>query len=201
MHLLSPDSTFMRGLSTVVDAVRITLLILVASVPVVTFGVALTAAHYAARRSLAGAGHLTRDFVFAFRKNFSKGILLWLVFAVPLFALILMWLVIRSAVLLPLQIVATCIWMLGFEWVWALLARFENSWFGTLRNAFVFGLAKLPYTLILLLIDIGFLVLMYASFIWMPEGLFLLGLLGPGGIVMIRVPIIEYGLREYIRHG
>lgn len=188
----------MRGLSIVIDAVWITLLIILASVPIITIGAALTAAHYAVRRSFAGVGHLTSDFLHAFRENIGQAILLWLIFAIPFPALIIMWLVVRSAVLLPFQVVVTCIWVIGIEWVWALQARFENSFFGTLRNALVFGLTKLRYTIIFVLLDTGFLALVYASLMWMPKGLFLLVLLGPGGIIMIRVSIVEYVLRKYL---
>ena len=43
MHFLSPDSPFMRGLSNLIDAIWINILMLVTSIPVITVGAALAA--------------------------------------------------------------------------------------------------------------------------------------------------------------
>lgn len=198
MHILSPESAFMRGLSTVIDAVWITILIIVVSLPVITAGSALVAANYAARRSLAGIGHVTRDFFAAFTGNFTQATILWLILGIPGAALVVLWIVVRSWALLAPQLIATCFWIIGFEWVWWLQARFANSVAGTLKNSLIFGLTKWPYTVALVMLDCLIFGLLFASVAVMPRGLFLLALVAPGGLVMVKNAILNYAMRSYI---
>ena len=74
----------------------------------------------------------------------------------------------------------TIVWLIGFEWVWALQARFENSFWRTLGNAFVFGVSNIGHTLALVAIDAVYVALLVASWFYMPQGLFLLLVLGYG---------------------
>ena len=83
------------------------------------------------------------------------------------------------------------VWIIGFEWVWALQARFENSFGGVLANAFIFGVSRIGATLVLVTIDAIFLGLLVASWVYMPQGLFLLIVLGYGSVLMLHVPILE----------
>ena len=169
----------MRGLSTVIDAVWITILMIVASLPAITAGSALVAANYAARRSLAGIGHVTQDFFAAFKSNFKQATILWLILGIPGAALIVLWIVVRSWALLAPQLIATCFWVISFEWVWWLQARFANSVVGTLKNSLIFGL-------------------LFASVAVMPRGLFLLALVAPGGLVMVKSAILNHAMRSYV---
>ncbi|WP_445338077.1 DUF624 domain-containing protein [Bifidobacterium sp. ESL0822] len=198
MHILSPESAFMRGLSTVIDAVWITILMIVASLPAITAGSALVAANYAARRSLAGIGHVTQDFFAAFKSNFKQATILWLILGIPGAALIVLWIVVRSWALLAPQLIATCFWVISFEWVWWLQARFANSVVGTLKNSLIFGLTKWPYTLVIVMLDCLIFGLLFASVAVMPRGLFLLALVAPGGLVMVKSAILNHAMRSYV---
>ena len=85
-----------------------------------------------------------------------------------------------------------------FEWVWALQARFENSFWRTLGNAFVFGVSNIGHTLALIAIDAVYVALLVASWFYMPQGLFLLLVLGYGTMLMLHSPILEHVFRKYI---
>ena len=95
-----------------------------------------------------------------------------------------------TPLLIP-KIGLTLVWIIGFEWVWALQARFENSFGGVLANAFIFGVSRIGATLVLVTIDAIFLGLLVASWVYMPQGLFLLIVLGYGSVLMLHVPILE----------
>ncbi|MDF7665869.1 YesL family protein [Bifidobacterium sp. ESL0745] len=199
MGFLSPDSRFMRGLSDLTDAVWINILMLLTSIPIVTIGAALAAGHDASRRVLIGEGHATANYFKAFKSNFVRATELWLVFGLTGAALAYSWIVLQITPLLIPKFALTIIWAIGFEWVWALQARFENSFLTTLKNAFVFGVAYIGYTLGLLAIDVVFIGLVVASWFYMPQGEFLLIVFGYGSMVMVHIPLLERVFAKYVR--
>ena len=54
-----------------------------------------------------------------------------------LIALVWSWIVLQITPLLIIKFALTILWLIGFEWVFALQARFENTVAGTLKNAFI----------------------------------------------------------------
>ena len=199
MNWLAPDSKFMRAWSNLVDGVWINILMLVTSIPIITIGAALTAGHDACRRSIEGEGKgVTANYFKSFKANFIKATLLWLPFLVVLIALVWSWIVLQITPLLIPKFALTIVWLIGFEWVWALQARFENSFWRTLGNAFVFGVSNIGHTLALVAIDAVYVALLVASWVYMPQGLFLLLVLGYGTMLMIHSPILEHVFRKYI---
>ena len=135
----------MRGLSDAVDAIWINILMLVTSIPVITIGAALTAGHDAARRSLAGEGTVTRNYFAAFRSNFAKATGYWLIFGIAGAISVYSWIVLQITPLLIPKFALSIVWVIGFEWIWALQSRFENSFWRTLGNAFVFGVSNIAH--------------------------------------------------------
>lgn len=198
MGFLSPDSAFMRGLSNVVDGIWINILILVTSIPIVTIGAALAAGHDTARRAVIGEGHVSTNYFKAFVANFPKATALWVVFGGTGAALAYAWIVLQVTPLLIPKFGLTILWIIGFEWVWALQARFENPFGAALANAFIFGISHIGATIALVALDTVFLGLIVASWFYMPQGLFLLLVLGYGTVLMLHVPILERVFAKYI---
>ena len=183
MNWLAPDSKFMRAWSNLVDGVWINILMLVTSIPIITIGAALTAGHDACRRSIEGEG---------------KATLLWLPFLVALIALVWSWIVLQITPLLIIKFALTILWLIGFEWVFALQARFENTVAGTLKNAFIFGISHIAMTVALVIVDAVFVALLAASWFHMPGGLFLLVILGYGTMLMLHIPVAERVFKPYL---
>ena len=100
MKFLSPDSGLMRGWNNLTDGVWINILMLVTSIPLVTVGAALTAGHDAARKTLAGEGHVTTNYFRSFKSNFVKSTVQWLIFGVALAVLSYAWVVLQIVPLL-----------------------------------------------------------------------------------------------------
>ena len=201
MHFLSPDSPFMRWLSNLVDAIWINILMLVTSIPVITIGAALTSGHDAARRAIIGEGHVTSNYFRAFRQNFAKSTLMWLIFGPVAAGLVAAWIFLQITPLLIPKFAFTIVWIIGFEWVWALQARFENSFGRTLGNAYVFGVSHIVATLGMVAIDAVYLALIAACWRYMPQGLFLLLLMGYGTCVMLHIPLLERVFAPYTRQS
>lgn len=197
MGFLSPDSGFMRGLSDLVDAVWINMLMLVTGLPLVTIGAALSAGHYAARRSLQGRGHVTADFFHAFRVEFVQSTCIWLILGPIGCLLICGWLLVRVPLLLIPGFALGLLWVIIFEWVWSLQAGFENTIMRTMLNALVIGVVNWPRTAALVVIDLAYLLLLAVCWFRLPQGLFLLVILGYGTLLMLHTPIQKLTLDRY----
>lgn len=164
MNWLAPDSKFMRAWSNLIDGIWVNILMLVTSIPIITIGAALTAGHDACRRSIEGEGKgVTANYFRSFKANFVKATLLWLPFLVVLIALAWSWIVLQFTPLLIIKFALTIIWLIGFEWVFALQARFENTVAGTLKNAFIFGISHIAMTAALVVVDAVFVALLVGS--------------------------------------
>lgn len=198
MSFLSPDSRFMRGLEGVTDAIWLTILMAVTSLPVVTLGAAVTAGHDAARRSIIGQGHVTSNYFRAFRSNFLKSTVLWLIFG-PVAALVVVVALTVHTTLVYIPLFAVGIlWLIGFEWVWAFQARFDNTVGGTLMNAYVVGISRIGATLAMVAMDVVYVGVVIASWVYLPQGLYLLFLLGYGTLVMLHTPVLENVFIPYV---
>lgn len=199
MKFLSPDSRFMQGLSNAADAVWINILMLLTSIPIVTIGAALAAGNSAARRTIAGEGHTTSNYFAAFRSNFVRATLIWLVFGPALALIAYSWVVLQITPLLIPKFALSILWVIGFEWVWTLQARFDNSCGRTLANAFILGISHIGLTAAVTLLDAVFLALVAASWFYMPQGLFLLAVFGYGALIMLHIPILDRCLNRYVK--
>lgn len=197
MRFLAPDSKFMEGWNNLVDAIWVNIMMIVTSIPIITIGAAISAGNTAERKSLHGEGHVTANYFHAFKENFIYATLLWLVFGASGAALVALWIFVHITELLIIKIALSIVWFIGFEWAFALQARFVNSPVNTLVNAFIFGVSYFPATLALIAIDIVFIGLLVGCWFVMPQGLFLLCVFGYGSMLALHVPIQEYVLRKH----
>lgn len=158
--LLSPDSVLGRWLVFLLDALLISVVWAVFSVPVVTAGAAnaalcRVALNWMRRRD----GCTVRDFIRAFRADFGKATRVWLVllaFLVPLAGdLYLLW---GTEFALPdllrwVSLAAALIWLAWAGYAFMLEAAFDNPARRTLTNALRFIPGRIGTTLIILFID------------------------------------------------
>ena len=153
------DSPLMQFLTKVADLIILNLLFLVTSVPVITIGASATALHYVALRMIHGQeGPITRDYFRSFRTNFRQATAIWLLLLG--FALILQY-DIRSVwsgtgafhtAVKVLSVVACVALVMILLYVFAILARFDNTVRGTLKNAAALALRNFPKTLTLFML-------------------------------------------------
>lgn len=195
--LFSQDSALMRGMSYLTDAVWLTILTVVACLPVVTIGAAWCASYETARTLGSGEGHMTRRFADAFRSNLVRAAGLWLVMGVTGAAIAASWVFIQITPLLVIKFAATIIWLIMAAWVWPLQARFENPVGRTLRNALLIGISQIVRTIAVIVVWGAFAALVAASLMFFPQGLFLLVLLGPGLVSLAHEAILRPVIAAY----
>lgn len=193
--LFDLDTPLWHVLGRVADIVLLNLLVLLTSLPLVTAGAALTALYDCARRIQSDTGGGTTAMYFtSFRANLARSTVLLAVLAPVGLALAGAWGATPAGGLLPALIGLSLAYLLVFPYVWALQARFENPPWRTLRNAVILAFARLPLSLAVLAIHLalaGLVVLVAAR---LPQGLFLLLLLGYPLVVFAVTPLLERAL-------
>lgn len=152
--LFNIDSPLMHFLSKAADMIILNVLFLITCIPIFTVGASLTALHYVTLRMVSGEeGAVSRDYFRSFRQNFRQATAIWLILEV--FALLLAYdirMVWNSGgyvntVVKILSIIACAALIMILLYVFALLAKFNNSVKGTIRNAVAISLAAFPRTL------------------------------------------------------
>lgn len=144
------ENPVMRALSTTADLIMLNLLTILCCLPVVTIGAALTALNTAAIKIVRGEETApVKDYFRAFRVNFKKGTVLGLIFLLVFAVLIVDYLAAGNAVSILRPVIAAIallVLMLG-QYAFALLARYENTLRGTLKNALLLSIGYFPRTL------------------------------------------------------
>lgn len=160
MNLLDNPITHMLG--RLADFVILNVLWVICSIPIVTIG-ASTTALYAVMLKLVKneEGYIAKGFLKAFKENFKKSTMIWLVFfllgiliAVDFFSLKLMPGRLGGG-LQVLFLVLGCMLVVASVYAFALQARFENTIKNTLKNALILLFARLPYTILIMILSIG----------------------------------------------
>lgn len=145
-NFLRPDSKFMSYAYKFSDLIALNLLMLVFCMPVFTIGAAITAMHYVLLKILRDelSDGVPRTFLAAFKNNFKRTTLLWLIY-LPVGVLIGLDLLLFNKGLLPLPqilkyllIALIIVWMLSMNWALILQSRYDNTAKETIRNSFLF---------------------------------------------------------------
>ena len=157
-NLFRPDSQLMITMSNITDCIFLSLFWLLCCIPVITVGAAFAALYDATFRALRqGEKNSWKRFLHVLRTNWKAGILpgfvVGLVTMIVGLGLIQFWNGAATGNISMLVFAAVAflaVLVLGIvSLVFPILSRFENGGFSILRNAFLLGLANLPRTLVL----------------------------------------------------
>lgn len=151
----------MTVLSRLGDIMIVSLCFLLTSIPVVTIGAAASAAHRDMMKIVKESQTYTlKGYFSAFRENFKKGTLLWLILLAAGLVLAAD-IYILSAVITPsaltrgiiyVFILLALVYVMTLLYTFPLTATFENSVRNTLKNALLMSIRHLPWTLLLILV-------------------------------------------------
>lgn len=159
MKFFNIDSPVMQFLSRVTDIIILNILFIICSLPIVTVGASMTALYSVTLKMVKNEeSYIFRSFFIAFKNNFMHSTVTWMIL---LAAGIVVWLDYQtlgiaggsfsrvfSVVLTPICVILlfTSIYIFPF------IARFENTIRNSLKNALFISIARLPYTVLLLLL-------------------------------------------------
>ena len=157
-NINNPFWTFMGKL---VDVVVLHFVWLVCCLPVVTIGPSTTALYYSLLKDTRDEGaHYVKDFFKSFKQNLKQGIILgliMLVFGALLSFSIRFYLSLEATnlaitVVKALAILVAILYLMILQYVFALLARFDNTVKRTIQNAFVFSIRYIGWTIVMIII-------------------------------------------------
>ena len=186
------ENPIVQGIGRIADFVILNLLWLICSLPLITIGASTTALYSVMLKLVKNEeGYVVRGFFKAFKENFKQSTLMWLLFMLLWLILIVDFFSLKlmpqnvGAVLQILFLVMGCLLVGMMIYAFSLQARFENTIKNTLKNALILVFAKLPYTLLLIVLTIGPVIATFLSMRTLMIGLLLWIFVGAALIVWL----------------
>ena len=151
------DNIIVRALSKICDMVCLNILWLICSIPIITIALYTVMLKMVKNEE----GYIFRGFFKAFKSNFKQSTIMWIVI---LLLGIVCWIDYRVAGVMPGMggsIMRIIFLLLGFIllsvtiYIFPLTARYENTIRNTVRNALILTVGKLPYTLLMVVVTVG----------------------------------------------
>lgn len=152
------DSPLMQGLGKVADLMILNILAMICCIPVFTAGASLTALHYVSLKIVRGEEcYIIRGFFKSFKQNFKQATVIWLL--ILLAAIILVgdfYIMMNSGIEFHIVLKA----IIGFigilivftgTYVFAVLAKFDNTIKRTIKNAFIMSLLQFHKTILMII--------------------------------------------------
>lgn len=168
MKLFDRDGPLMRALTYLGNLILLNLVYPLRCLPVVTAGAASAALYTVTLGNLRGEdGSTVRRFFRAFRANFKKASIEWLVMllvAAVIYVEVRLLTQTDFALKRAVELVFLCVLFLylpTLQFLFPIQAYFENSAAKTLKNAVALGIAKLPQAILLLVLNSFPLVFLY----------------------------------------
>lgn len=153
------DGTVMRALSRIADLAILNILWMLCCIPVVTAGAATTAMFYLTLKMVKDKEtYIFRSYIKAFRNNFKQSTIVWLILLVIMLILGADGYIMcnsNSSLRYPMLTLVTgaalVVLFIGL-YIFALIAKFENSVPEYFKNALLMSVRHLPYTILLVII-------------------------------------------------
>ena len=152
------DGPIMSGLAVAADLLLLNLLTLLCSLPIITIGAAFTAMYDQCIHIVRGEGSsVVKGYFQAFASNLKKGTIFGLILLAA--AALLYFDYLAALAYIPffrIGIVAISLIVLAvFQYIFALLARYENTVWGTIKNAAALAVGYFPRTLLMVMFTTG----------------------------------------------
>ena len=156
------DNVIIRALTKICDMVCLNVLWLICCIPIITIGASTTALYTIMLKMVKNEeGYIFRSFFKAFKENFKQSTIIWII----LLALgIICCLDYRLAGMMPetagfvmrsFFLLIAFFYSRALRYAFALTARYVNGIKATFRNALILTIAKLPYTLLMVVVTVG----------------------------------------------
>ena len=164
-ELFSPDSIMIRMLNRLGDAILLSLLFVVTSLPIVTIGASTTALYYTAMRGITGDdGYVFKYFMKSFKQNFKQSTIMWILNFVILAILgVDTWFWVSQvkygtmSIAKPMAIVSVVLLLLAIfimTYLYPVQAKFDNTMSTQVMNSFILCIRYFPTTLLITLCNV-----------------------------------------------
>lgn len=185
MKLFSVDGALYQFMSRMLDVLKLSILWIICSLPIITVGASTVAAMYVALKMVDDEeGYIVKQFFKGFKDNWKKGTLLWLINIVSAYAIYLDFQFFEvidgnPIVFLLIGIASIVLLISAMLYSYPLLARYKNTLIHTIQNSIDITRKYMARTLMIVLIVFFEVVLFQLHMTLMFIGL----LFGPGFII------------------
>ena len=145
MSFFSLDSKFSQIMGRVFDLMMLNIIFLIMCIPIVTIGANFTAMYYVTLKMIKNEEtYIFRTYWKSFRENFKQATAIWLILLAVLIVLIL-------DLLLVMRMPGTITYL---RFVFLVLSRFDNTVKNTIKNSILMAIRHLPWTIMILLVNL-----------------------------------------------
>ena len=157
--MLQKDGKFVKVLNRIADLVGLNLLAILFCIPIITIGASITAVYGCIFRiQEKREGYLTKDFWNLFKECFRSSTIIYLVGVAVVAMLYLDYQIFatdsRLDILQVLVVAGGILVAEIFTYAFPMESYFENSLKATVKNALLLGISNIPYTLLMLGINV-----------------------------------------------
>ena len=157
--MLQKDGKFVKVLNRIADLVGLHLLAILFCIPIITIGASITAVYGCIFRiQEKREGYLTKDFWKLFKECFRSSTIIYLVGVAVVAMLYLDYQIFatdsRLDILQVLVVAGGILVAEIFTYAFPMESYFENSLKATVKNALLLGISNIPYTLLMLGINV-----------------------------------------------
>ena len=196
------DNPVAHALARFLDFIMLNIIFVICSLPIITIGASATAMYTVMLKIVKNEeGYIVKGFFQAFKENFKMSTIAWLII-LPINLIIYLniylsnYLPMFGNAFMVFFFILGMISMFGGVYVFPLIARYENPLKVTFKNAFLLAIARLPYTILLVIISVApvaitlldFQTLMFGILVWLGIGFSVVAWLN--SIILRRVFVI-----------
>ena len=208
MNLFNYDNPIFQALTRIFDVVILNILWIICSIPIITAGAATTALYYSLLKiNRETDSSITGMFFKAFRQNLKQGCALTALFGISGLILYVDVQYSRALensignILFVVFILTFVLWGMMVSYAFPLLAQFDNTIIGTLKNSFFMSIIHFWKTIIIVLLNASIPVVFFV----LPE-LFILGIpvwlsFGIAGVGFINAKLFTKIFDSYIENS
>ncbi len=149
----------MQALGKMADMMWLNILTLICCIPIITAGASLTALHYMALKIVRNEEcYITRGFFKSFKENFKQATIIWLLMLVVIILLVGDFLIMKysglefSKVLQIIIVAVGVLFTFTAMFVFPVLAKFDNTTWRTIKNAFLMSIMQFPKTILMVIL-------------------------------------------------
>lgn len=167
--LFKPEAPIWKFMELFVELVKLNIIFLLTSLPIVTIGASITAMNSVCfKLREKRVGYIVDDYFNAFRGNFKNSTITWIVFLCYLVTLVM---AINSRALNQGTIImlgiASSMVLTVVIYALAMFARFDNGLLDTIVKASLIGVVGIPYIIVIMLMMIALTMATFTTYLTM----------------------------------
>lgn len=198
-NIFSYDSKFFEKLGEVSNIIIFNFIFIISCIPVITIGASITSLYYVAMKMVKNKDiYIVKEFIKAFKENFKISTIVWcimiLIGGILVFDLYLSTLVSNKLISNILRLIFTMIsivYIFIITYIFPIISKFDNSIKNTIINSILISIQNLPYTMIIIMLNLSplFLINVFSSY-W-GNIIFYYTVIGFGFIIYINSILFE----------